>query len=116
MIVLKSTTETQAFDFIPREYVPSLDPIYKVSIFSEIQNKEIILKISHNGQGITNQEFEVFANNSNGLGLNSMQSLFIILNGKLCQPYFRLGNKLIVRQRKHAGKFEFKKNQSNDGH
>ena len=83
MIVLKSTTETQAFDFIPREYVPSLDPIYKVSIFSEIQNKEIILKISHNGQGITNQEFEVFANNSNGLGLNSMQSRVIILNGKL---------------------------------
>jgi len=41
MIVLKSTTETQTFDFIPREYVPSLDPIYKVSIFSEIQNKEI---------------------------------------------------------------------------
>ena len=59
------------------------DPPTNIQVFLEIQNKEIILKISHNGQGITNQEFEVFANNSNGLGLNSMQSRVIILNGKL---------------------------------
>lgn len=41
MIVLESTTDSQTFEFIPREYEAAETAIYNVSIFSETQNKEI---------------------------------------------------------------------------
>ncbi len=48
-----------------------------------VQNQHLILKIGHNGVGITNEQFSNFAENSAGLGLSSMQSRVLIVNGKL---------------------------------
>lgn len=39
--------------------------------------------INHDGNGISNQDFESFARSSNGLGLTSIQSRILILNANL---------------------------------
>ena len=48
-----------------------------------IQKEHLLLKLVHNGTGITNEEFQAFAENSNGLGLTSIQSRTLVINGSL---------------------------------
>ena len=51
----------------------------------KLSKKESTLTIiiKHNGQGINNEQFHKFASESQGLGLNSIQSRVIILNANL---------------------------------
>ena len=46
-------------------------------------NDLLIVTFNHDGIGITNDDFNKLADQSNGLGLNSIQSRIIILNAKL---------------------------------
>lgn len=53
----------------------------KISLFK--QNDHLLLTLLHNGTGITNEEFTKFTKNASGLGLNSIQSRVLIINGNL---------------------------------
>jgi signal transduction histidine kinase len=48
-----------------------------------VDNETLLLKLDHDGTGINNQQFEDFAKNATGLGLTSMQSRVLIVNGNL---------------------------------
>ena len=48
-----------------------------------IQKEHLLLKLIHNGTGITNEEFQAFAENSTGLGLTSIQSRTLVINGNI---------------------------------
>lgn len=49
----------------------------------EIEKEQLLLKLTHNGAGITNEEFISFSKSSNGLGLTSIQSRVLVINGSL---------------------------------
>lgn len=55
----------------------------KIHIISEYTNQELIVKISHNGMGLTQQRFEELRFEKNGLGLKNIQNRAIFLNGEL---------------------------------
>lgn len=55
----------------------------KIHIISEYTSQELIMKISHNGLGLTQQRFEELRFEKNGLGLKNIQNRAISLNGKL---------------------------------
>lgn len=55
----------------------------KVSIDFNIEDNNLIIDILHNGNGISNQDFDTFAEQSTGLGLNNLKSRLVLLNGDL---------------------------------
>ncbi|MBB5645453.1 sensor histidine kinase [Pedobacter cryoconitis] len=55
----------------------------KIHIISEYTSQELIMKISHNGLGLTQQRFEELRFEKNGLGLKNIQNRAIFLNGEL---------------------------------
>lgn len=55
----------------------------KVVIHITIESNQLILTIKHDSDGITNEEFREFAKTSKGMGLTSMQSRVLIINGNL---------------------------------
>ena len=53
----------------------------KINLF--VKDHNLLLVLNHNGTGITNDEFYEFAKTSSGLGLSSMQSRVVVVNGEL---------------------------------
>jgi len=54
-----------------------------MAFFAKTNAHQLEIKINHDSEGISNQEFEELAKNSMGLGLNSIQSRIIVLNADL---------------------------------
>lgn len=57
--------------------------VTEINIISEYTSQELIIKISHNGIGLTQQRFEELRFEKNGLGLKNIQNRAIFLNGEL---------------------------------
>ncbi|KIO77032.1 hypothetical protein TH53_11735 [Pedobacter lusitanus] len=55
----------------------------KIHIVSEYTDQQLLMKISHNGKGLTQQRFEELRFEKNGLGLKNIQNRVIFLKGKL---------------------------------
>jgi len=53
----------------------------EVELFEE--DSSIKVRINHDGQGFTNEEFDEFELKSTGLGLSSIKSRLVLLNGTL---------------------------------
>ena len=45
--------------------------------------KKLIIEFSHNGKGVSNEEMEIFTENSKGLGLKSLKARALILNANI---------------------------------
>ena len=54
---------------------------FKLSIFSKNQN--LIVEITHNGKGVSNEEMILFTDNSKGLGLKSLKARLILLKANI---------------------------------
>lgn len=54
-----------------------------IEISSLLQENELQLTIRHNGEGLTQQQFEELRYKSQGLGLKNIQNRIILLKGKL---------------------------------
>lgn len=54
-----------------------------VKITSYTNNDMLIFKVSHNGNGLNQSDFEKLRNETNGLGLKNIQNRVILLNGKI---------------------------------
>jgi hypothetical protein len=46
-------------------------------------NKSIVFKVTHNGKGISNEEMNLFTENSKGLGLKSLKARIILLKANI---------------------------------
>ena len=55
----------------------------EMHISSSFINGHLTLSINHNGQGLTQQQFEAFRYNKDGLGLKNIQNRIILLKGKI---------------------------------
>jgi signal transduction histidine kinase len=49
----------------------------------DMLNNQFIIKISHNGEGVTNEEMDFFTESSKGLGLKSLKTRTLILNANI---------------------------------
>lgn len=59
------------------------EQITTLEIFIDRVGDDLIIRMNHDGIGITNQEFDTFEQNSKGLGLTSMKSRTIVIGGEL---------------------------------
>jgi len=55
----------------------------KIHLTSDYSDSELTLKISHNGNGLTQQRFEELRFNKKGLGLKNIQNRVLFLKGQL---------------------------------
>lgn len=55
----------------------------KISILLDLTPAELFIELKHDGPGIDNKEFVEFVENSTGLGLNSIKSRLILVDGSL---------------------------------
>ncbi|MBB6271138.1 signal transduction histidine kinase [Pedobacter cryoconitis] len=55
----------------------------KIHIISEYTSQKYLMKISHNGDGLTQQRFEELRFKRNGLGLKNIQNRVIFIKGEL---------------------------------
>lgn len=59
------------------------DQAIKVSLYLDLSEKGLEIRINHDGIGMTMKEFNEKKEAGNGLGLNSIQSRLLILNGTI---------------------------------
>lgn len=59
------------------------DCAQEMVVFFLKENDVLIVKIGHDGEGISNEDFLMYAEKSKGLGLNSIQTRVVILNAIL---------------------------------
>lgn len=55
----------------------------RIHISSSLKNNELDLVIFHNGEGLTQQQFEEFSFRKDGLGLKNIRNRVILLKGKI---------------------------------
>lgn len=55
--------------------------IFELSIISK--NNQLVVKCTHNGKGVTNQEMEMCTDNSKGFGLKSIKARALLLKAKI---------------------------------
>lgn len=56
---------------------------HEINISSKFRNDQLVLTIAHDGAGLTQDEFEAFRYNKEGLGLKNIQNRVILLKGKI---------------------------------
>lgn len=71
--------------------------ITRLTIEFHLQGDQLTISIDHDGQGYTQQEFDIFEKNSKGLGLSSIKSRSIVIGGEL-----------VFRKQPEAPKIEIK--------
>lgn len=55
----------------------------EINISSTFVNEQLILTIQHNGKGLSQEQFEVYRYNREGLGLKNIQNRIILLRGSI---------------------------------
>lgn len=55
----------------------------KIDVSLQIQKENLILTISHDGRGISNKTFVILSDTAIGIGLNSLKTRTVLLNGIL---------------------------------
>mgnify|MGYP001375964349 CR=1 FL=1 len=55
----------------------------ELAVFLQIEASNLKITISHNGEGITNEKFLHFSEESKGIGLNSIKSRITLLNASI---------------------------------
>jgi signal transduction histidine kinase len=55
----------------------------ELAVFLQIEASNLKITINHNGEGITNEKFLHFSEESKGIGLNSIKSRITLLNASI---------------------------------
>ena len=63
----------------------------EINISSSFTNEQLILSIHHDGKGLSQEQFEAFRYNKEGLGLKNIQNRVILLKGSI--EFFTNDNK-----------------------
>ncbi|MES2763739.1 MAG: ATP-binding protein [Bacteroidota bacterium] len=55
----------------------------ELNMSMDLKDQQLIIHISHNGTGVSNEEMDTFTENSKGLGLKSLKARALILNSTI---------------------------------
>lgn len=55
----------------------------EMNVYLNVSNSELELIIEHNGEGLTEEKYQDVSNENNGLGLSSIKSRVLVLNGRI---------------------------------